>query len=60
MPAAKQVEVADRRPDGRREGVALIRGCLLQVGFHVHASDFTKKIKRAQAEVYLFGCLSER
>ena len=60
MPAAKQVEVANRRPNGRRESVALVWGCLLQVGFHVHANDFTKKIKQAQAEVYLFGCLSER
>jgi len=49
MTTANQVEVANRRPYGDRQRVALFWRCLLQIGFHVHADDFTKKIKQAQA-----------
>lgn len=49
MTAANQIEVADRRPYGDRQRVALFWRCLLQIGFHVHAKDFTKKINQSQA-----------
>jgi len=48
MAATYQIEVADRRLHGDRQGFALFGRRLLQVSFHVHAIYFTKKIKQTQ------------
>jgi len=59
MASGEQVKVANRRSNLCCESIAFHRRGLLQVCFHVHVNYFTKKIKHTQANIYLFGCLSE-
>jgi hypothetical protein len=59
MASGEQVEVPDRRSNLDCESITFHRRGLLQIRFHVHANYFTKKIKQIQANIYLFGRLSE-